>query len=58
MTVKNWTEFKAKFKTEEHAKIAAASQALRDVIPLLGPERMLIEQANLVLHNIAYRGIK
>ena len=53
----NWTEFKEKFYTDDYAKIAATSQAISEILPLIkGPERMIIAQAQNLLREIAING--
>ena len=53
----NWTEFREKFHSEDCAKIAATSQAIGEILPLInGFERMIITQAHDMLRQIAMNG--
>jgi len=53
----DWKEFKEKFHNEDYAKIAATSQAIGEILPLInGFERMIITQAHDMLRQIAING--
>ena len=50
----NWDEFREKFHNDDYAKIAATSQAISKILPLInGMERMVIAQAQNLLREIA-----
>lgn len=53
----NWEEFKEKFHNDDYAKIAATSQAIGEIMPLLnGMSRMIVGQAQSMLREIAING--